>query len=57
MCQHLYSLISSMQSCVADVQLWTTKSKLQLSDRKSAALLTDTQKLAEPSALNCNWSK
>ena len=30
--EHLRSLISSMQSCVADVKVWMTQNKLQLNN-------------------------
>ena len=41
--EHLRSLISNMQSCVADVKVCMTQNKLQLNNEKTEALLTDSQ--------------
>jgi hypothetical protein len=46
--EHLPSLISSMQSCVADVKLWMTENKLQLNDGKTEALFIDPRGSPNP---------
>ena len=40
---NIFTLISNMQSCVADVNVWMMQNKLQLNNEKTEALLIDPQ--------------